>query len=355
MRNTLVLTLTLLLALKGAAMNPTPDFTPAFPVGDPNSAYAQYFIGNSYLARLTQNAAQLGVPIANVTFEPGCRNNWHRHTGGQILVCVGGTGLYQERGKPARLLRPGDVVEIPPDTDHWHGATATRWFSHLSVECHPDTNKNTWLEPVDDATYAAAQPTAPVSLLPAKDAALVRFAAAASAGNLVALRTEAEAALDAGWTINALKEVCVQLYAYAGFPRCLNAHGILNETLKARAARGITDPEGEAPTNALTDANREKVGRETRAALTKGDPNAPEAEWQRFAPGAERYLKEHLFGDIFARGVLTHSQRELCTVAFLSVIPGVEPQLGSHLAIAENTGWSKAQLAEAVELSRTLR
>lgn len=131
-----------------------PTLSP-FPVGQENTAYAQYFSGKSYLARLTRDT-RLNAPAANVTFEPGCRNNWHRHTGGQLLIAVGGIGFYQERGKPARKLLPGDVVEVPPDTDHWHGAAPASWFSHLAIECNPAANKNTWLEPVSNADYAAA-------------------------------------------------------------------------------------------------------------------------------------------------------------------------------------------------------
>ena len=127
----------------------------AFPVGQENTGYAKYFSGKSYLAPLTQDK-RLNVPVANVTFEPGCRNNWHSHTGGQMLIAVGGVGFYQERGKAARRLVPGDIVEIPPNTDHWHGAAPDSWFSHLAVECNPATNKNTWLEPVSDADYKAA-------------------------------------------------------------------------------------------------------------------------------------------------------------------------------------------------------
>ena len=127
----------------------------AFPVGQENTGYAKYFSGKTYLARLTIDE-RLNVPVANVTFEPGCRNNWHSHTGGQMLIAVGGVGYYQERGKAARKLVPGDVVEIPPNVDHWHGAAPGSWFSHLAIECNPATNKNTWLEPVSDADYKAA-------------------------------------------------------------------------------------------------------------------------------------------------------------------------------------------------------
>ena len=113
---------------------------------------SQYFIGQAYLARLTKDA-DLNVPISNVTFEPGCRNNWHSHTGGQILVVVGGKGWYQEKGKPARQIVPGDVVEIEPDIIHWHGAAADSWLSHLALECNPKTNKNPWLGPVTEEEY----------------------------------------------------------------------------------------------------------------------------------------------------------------------------------------------------------
>ena len=120
-----------------------------FPTGNENTGFEQYFSGKSWLAPLTSNK-DLNVPMFNVTFEPNCRNNWHTHTGGQILIAVGGVGYYQERGKSARRLLPGDVVEIAPNVEHWHGASPDSWFSHIAVECNPQTNKNTWLEPVSD-------------------------------------------------------------------------------------------------------------------------------------------------------------------------------------------------------------
>lgn len=96
------------------------------------------------------------MPIHNVTFEPGCCNNWHSHTGGQILTAVGGVGYYQEWGKSAIIMKKGDIVEIDPNVEHWHGAAPDSWFSHLSILCNPQTNKNNWLEPVSDKEYAAA-------------------------------------------------------------------------------------------------------------------------------------------------------------------------------------------------------
>lgn len=124
-----------------------------FPIGEPNTAYAKYFIGQSYLAPVSSE--QIG--IANVTFEPGCRNNWHIHHatkgGGQILICVGGEGWYQEWGKPARKLLPGDVVNIPANVKHWHGAAADSWFSHLAMSPDGENVSNEWLEPVTDEEY----------------------------------------------------------------------------------------------------------------------------------------------------------------------------------------------------------
>jgi len=126
-----------------------------FPTGEENTGYAQYFTGKSWLAPLTKDKS-LNVPLANVTFEPGCRNNWHSHTGGQLLIVVGGEGLYQERGKPARHLKPGDIVEIAPNVEHWHGATANSWFSHLATNGSPASNENKWLEVVTDKEYKNA-------------------------------------------------------------------------------------------------------------------------------------------------------------------------------------------------------
>lgn len=126
-----------------------------FPTGEENTAYAQYFSGKSWLAPLTTNQ-DLNVPMNNVTFEPGSRNNWHSHTGGQILIAVGGAGYYQERGKKARPLKSGDIVEIAPNVEHWHGAASDSWFSHIGITSNPHTNENKWLEPVTDEEYAKA-------------------------------------------------------------------------------------------------------------------------------------------------------------------------------------------------------
>lgn len=124
-----------------------------FGLGQPNDAFAQYFIGQSYLNPVTTE----GLGIHNVTFEPGCRNNWHIHHaskgGGQILLCISGRGWYQAWGKAARELHPGDAVVIPADLKHWHGAAKDSWFAHLAIGVPGEDTNNEWCEPVSDEVY----------------------------------------------------------------------------------------------------------------------------------------------------------------------------------------------------------
>ncbi len=123
-----------------------------FDIGEKNP-FGQYFKGQSYLNMLSTE----GISVGNVTFEPGCRNNWHIHHadkgGGQILLCTGGNGWYQEWGKEAQPLKAGDVVHIPAGVKHWHGAAKDSWFVHLSLEVPGENTSNEWLEPVSDEDY----------------------------------------------------------------------------------------------------------------------------------------------------------------------------------------------------------
>ncbi len=127
-----------------------------FGIGTANTAYAQYFIGDSFLNPLTDPAC--GLFAANVTFEPGCRNNWHIHHaaqgGGQLLFCTAGEGWYQEEGKAAVSLKDGSVIVIPPNVKHWHGAKADSWFSHIAMEVPGQGCSNEWCEPVTDEEYS---------------------------------------------------------------------------------------------------------------------------------------------------------------------------------------------------------
>lgn len=127
-----------------------PENISVFPMGEKNEAFAQYFVGQSYLNMLSTER----VTIGNVTFEPGCRNNWHiHHKGGQILLCTAGRGYYPEWGKEAQELHPGDVVNIPPEVKHWHGAAKDSWFAHLAVEVPAEGASNEWLEVVNEEDY----------------------------------------------------------------------------------------------------------------------------------------------------------------------------------------------------------
>ena len=127
-----------------------------FGLGEPNVNFAKYFIGNSYLNPLT-NLNDTSLFLANVTFEPSCRNNWHIHKstsgGGQILICTAGYGWYQEYGKEAIVLKPGMVITIPANVKHWHGAKKDSWFSHIAVEVPGENTSTEWCEPVTDEEY----------------------------------------------------------------------------------------------------------------------------------------------------------------------------------------------------------
>lgn len=126
-----------------------------FGLGQENEAYAEYFTGTSYLNPLTDQ--EQTIFLANITFEPSCRNNWHIHEatkgGGQILVCTAGNGWYQEEGKEAIFLKPGDVITIAPNVKHWHGATKDSWFSHIAIEVPGENTTTKWCEEVNDEQY----------------------------------------------------------------------------------------------------------------------------------------------------------------------------------------------------------
>ena len=131
-----------------------------FGIGAPNDAFAQYFSGNSYLKPLTE-FGRCPVFLANVTFEPGCRNNWHIHHadngGGQLLICTAGEGWYQEDGKEAVSLTPGTVITIPANVKHWHGAKKDTWFSHIAVEVPGDNASTEGCEAVSGEQYTGLE------------------------------------------------------------------------------------------------------------------------------------------------------------------------------------------------------
>ena len=377
----------------------------AFPVRDKlPETFSKYFVGQAYLARLTRNGA-LNCPISNVTFEPGCRNNWHSHTGGQILVAVGGRGYYQAEGEPARELLPGDVVEIAPDAVHWHGAAPDSWFSHLAIETNPQTNRNTWLGPVDDAHYSAAtaatastsasatasaavssaKSVAPrlraaavetraqlfsgcESELAATDPELIEifdnfaFAEVLGYGDLdvktrmmcilasciagaaqTGFRTMLEGALNVGVTPVEAKEVVYQAVPYVGMARTVDFVHIVNEVL---TARGVALPlEGQSATSPET---RFEKGLAVQKAIFGERIDAMRAAAPENQQHIQDYLSANCFGDYVSRGGLDAKMRELLTFSMLLTLGGCEPQLRGHIQGNLNVGNDKRTLLAVV-------
>ena len=145
-----ILVLSLTLMIGGIVV--AEEFNQPFAQGNINP-YNKYFTGTTYLNMLCPKDDVWNAPIGNVTFEPKARTNWHKHSGGQILLVTSGEGRYQEKGKPIQILKKGDVVKIPPNAEHWHGAGPNGMFAHISLETNAENNQTTWLEPVTDEEY----------------------------------------------------------------------------------------------------------------------------------------------------------------------------------------------------------
>lgn len=349
-------------------------FQQMFPQGEPlPEQFSKYFTGQAWLARLTTDAA-LNVPVSNVTFSPGCRNNWHSHTGGQLLIAVGGRGYYQEKGRPARELLPGDVVEIAPDVVHWHGAAPDSWFSHLAVECNPATNVNTWLEPVDDAQYDAATASRPVFSegipvdgakdpelfeifdnfalgevlghggLDARTRLMCILASNVASQGRAAFRAMLDAALGAGVTPVEVKEVLYQAVPYVGMAKVADFIGAANDVLEAR---GVGLPlEGQSTT---TPADRFEKGLAVqRSIFGAGHIDAMREAAPENQKHIQQYLSDNCFGDFLTRGGLDVKTRELVTFSLLVSLGGCEPQVKGHIAGNANLGNDKAVLLAVV-------
>lgn len=307
------------------------------------------FTGSVWLSKVSQNDS-LKLPAFNVTFAPGCINAWHYHTHGQVLVATAGSGFYQAQGQPVRALHAGDIVEIAPNVVHWHGAAPDSWFAHVAIMPNPDENKTHWLAPIGDAAYqlAIAQSEAPhdsaqQSLSPT-DLAIVDLGTYTAKGDLLDLRRAIVGAFAAGMTQNEIKEVLIHAYSYCGFPRSLRAIQTMMEVVAERKAKGINDPIGKESSPIKGEKNKYRRGQQTLSQLTGIPVSNQFTGYAAFAPTIERFLKEHLFADIFDRDVLTYRQRELATVSMLAGLGGVEPMARGHLGICLHLGVSPQQL-----------
>ena len=290
----------------------------AFPVGDKlPETFSKYFVGQAYLARLTRNGA-LNCPISNVTFEPGCRNNWHSHTGGQILVAVGGRGYYQAEGEPARELLPGDVVEIAPDAVHWHGAAPDSWFSHLAIETNPQTNRNTWLGPVDDAHYSAVTAVTAVTAGTAATAgtASTPASATASAAGIAATAESSAAAVSAAMSMSSAAPIPAAMSMSATAP--LSSAKSAASRLRAAAV-------------------------ETRAQLFSGC----ESELAATDPELIEIFDNFAFAEVLGYGDLDVKTRMMCILA--SCIAGAaQTEFRTMLEGALNVGVTPVEAKEVV-------
>jgi len=342
----------------------------AFPTGEKNTGYAQYFSGTSWLAPLT-SVGELNVPLSNVTFEPSCRNNWHSHTGGQILIAVGGTGYYQEREKPAIKMLPGDVIEIAPDVEHWHGAAPDSWFSHLAIACNPQTNKNIWLEPVTDENYQKAvanksEATSPGYLarlattdpelygiisrlafietqqyidLDLKTRIMVTMASAIALSAEAEYRQTVHTALANGITPVEIKEVLYHAVPYAGMGKVADLIEAANHIL---TEKGFSLPA--EPQSVVTPETRREKGLAFQKSIfgEQIDKN-----YQNALPG-QLYIQELLsancFGDYQTRPALDVRTRELLTYSILISLGGCESQVKGHIRGNINVGNNKETL-----------
>lgn len=337
------------------AQNPE-SFRQPYPLGgELSEAAAKNFTGKAYIAPITSNK-ELNVPMSNVTFEPSCRNNWHFHRGGQILVASAGIGYYQEKGKPARRLYPGDIVEIAPNTVHWHGATPDSWFAHVAVSCNPKTNETVWLNPVEDSEYQEVTSQAENvyaevnNVLNARERAIVSIAMYTGKGDLEHLKPALVQGLESGMTVNEIKEVLIHTYAYCGFPRSLRAIQTFMQVIDERKEKDITDIEGRDVSPVKDNRSKYERGRDILAEISGMPASAPKSGYAVFAPAIERFLKEHLFADIFERDLLTYKERELTTVSLLAGLGGVEPMVYSHMAICLHLGITSGQLTALLNI-----
>jgi alkylhydroperoxidase/carboxymuconolactone decarboxylase family protein YurZ len=181
-----------------------------------------------------------------------------------------------------------------------------------------------------------------------KEKNIISIAAFTASGDLDRLKPALNNGLDAGLTINEIKEVMVHLYAYTGFPRSLNALSSFMQVLDERKAKGIKDVEGKVSSPVPPDLDKDKYGAKVRAKLSGRETDISGAEWQKFSPAIDTFLKEHLFADLFVRDVISYKYRELATIAALANVTGTKGQLGFHIGAAMNTGWNRAQMEDFV-------
>ncbi|HOP24168.1 MAG TPA: carboxymuconolactone decarboxylase family protein [Defluviitoga sp.] len=273
-----------------------------------------------------------------VKFQPGARTAWHTHPIGQRLIITKGVGWVQQWGEPIEEVREGDVVWFPAGVKHWHGATPTSSMSHIALSGVYESQAAEWMEKVSDEQYNKKNKKQALTL---KQENMVTISAFTAIGYLPKLRIALNNGLDARLTINEIKEILIQLYAYTGFPRSLNGLIAFIEVIEERKSKGIDDELGEEAKALPTDKSSIELGTEIQTKLV-GSPVS--GKLYEFAPAIDKFLKGHLFGDIFGRGVLDYLSREMVTIAALASMDGVDSQLMSHYSMGLNAGLTEDQL-----------
>ena len=311
-----------------------------------------YFTGEVKVDMLFPENHTAHYSGAYVTFAPGARTAWHMHPAGQHMIVTNGTALTGTRDGKVVAFHEGETVWCPSDIDHWHGTTPHAAMTHLVITGSKDGENVIWKEKVSDKEYnAAVKETAKampdLTTLTPKQQRIVPIAAFTADGDQVSLKTTLQEGLDAGLTVNEIKEVLIHLYAYAGFPRALNGLATFMAVVEERKAQGIEDEIGEAPTPLPEDTNSLELGKSVQTELAGRPVTGPLFD---FAPGINAFLQSHLFGDLFARGVLDYQSREIATLSALANIIGVESQLRAHIGIATNVGLTREQLTEVATL-----
>jgi len=285
---------------------------------------------------------------AYVTFAPAARTAWHMHPAGQHMIVTNGTALTGTRDGKVIEFHEGETVWCPHGIDHWHGATPDASMTHLVITGSKDGENVIWKEKVSDKEYNAAvahkaKGKLNLKALTQKQQHLIPIAAFTAKGDLASLKIALQKGLDAGLTVNELKEIETHLYAYVGFPRALNGLGTLMGVLDERKAKGIKDEIGKEPAALPSNKTSLEYGKEVQTELVGHPVTGPLFD---FAPGINTFLQSHLFGDLFGRDILNYQSREIVTVSALASLDGVDSQLKSHIGIASNVGLTKAQLTD---------
>ena len=334
------------------AQNPTKEINTIFPIG--YKIEGGNFVGTAWVKRLFAADSTSNSAMGNVTFEPKARSNWHMHPAGQILMALNGVGYYQEKGKELQILRQGDVVKCPPNVEHWHGASHDDWFVQLAITQEHPQGRVIWLNPVTDDEYLAGSTALKsqesITALSSRHKHFVIISSFTAKGDLEKLKTALNDALDAGLSVNEIKEVLVHLYAYCGFPRSIQGLRTLLSVVEERKDQGIEDEIGKTASKIDETLNKYERGKKVLETLT-GQPQSPaKTGYRAFSPEIDVFLKEHLFADIFERDVLSYQDREITTITALVNLGGVEPMIKGHMGIALNIGITEIQIKELFDV-----